>query len=179
VSSSLASPLVAALALHYDELVSYVRQRFAGRDCAHDAVHAVCVRVLEAPHAADVHTPLAYLRRAVLHQAIDFCRHDDVRAALIESRAEPPEAFAAGGDGEAALAFKREVQALARIVEAMPPRARQVFLLHCVHGMGHQEIAEAIGVTRSMVSHHAARALRDVALRWAPARALYRSAGGV
>jgi len=172
-SDPLSTPLVATLAQHYDELVGYVRPRFGDRGFARDVVHDVCVQVLERPPAQTLRAPLAFLRRASLNQAIDRCRADDARNAVIETRPEPPEPLASDGhDGASALEFQRHLRSLVRIVEALPPRARQVFLLHCVHGMTHQEIAQTIGVTRSMVSHHFARAMRDIEAHWEPARAL-------
>lgn len=167
-----ASPLAQVLAANYDELVGYVRRHFAGRDFAQDVVHSVCVQVLERPPADEVRTPLAFLRRAVMHQALDHCRSDRRRTAVIEARDALPEVAAQEAATEALISFRCDVQALTSIVQDMPARARQVFLLHGVHGMTHLEIAQAVGISRSMVSHQHARAMRDVAAKWEPIRSL-------
>lgn len=165
------SPLIAALAQHYDELVEHVRRRFRDRGFARDVVHDVCVELLEKPPAQAVHTPLAFLRHVSTHRAIDRQRADTTRTALIDSVAEPPDTLVHAEDGASALAFQQELLALVTIVEALPPRARQCFLLHRIHGMAHAEIAAEIGVSRAMVTQHVNRAMDRIAQQWAPARA--------
>lgn len=169
-STALSTVLVAALAAHYDQLVEHVRRRFRDRGFARDVVHDVCVALMERPPADPVHTPLAFLRRVSTHRAIDRLRADDLRAQVVESVADTPDIATHTLDGAQALDFKQQLEALVVIVEGLPPRARQCFLLHRIHGMRHEEIAEAIGVSRSMVTHHVNRALDRIALDWAPAR---------
>lgn len=167
-----ADPLLRTLERHYEELVAYVRRRFheRGGGFAREVVHDVCVQVLEAPPAQALHTPLAWLRVASSHRAIDRCRADEHRLALIEPVAELPDTAAHGHDGAEALAFRQHLAALVRIVEALPPRARQVFLLQRVHGVPQQEIAEAMGISRNMVAQHHGRAMRAIVEQWEPAR---------
>lgn len=161
--------LVTVLASHYEELVDYVRRRFHDRGFARDVVHDVCVELIERPPAQAIHTPVAFLRRATTHRAIDRVRADAVHSALIDSVAEVPDIHTHAHDGAQALSFRQQLEALAAIVEALPPRARQCFLLHRIHGMTHEAIAQEIGVTRSMVSHHFKRAMDDIVRHWAPA----------
>jgi len=160
--------LVAALARHYDELVAHVRWQFRGRGFEREVVHEVCVELLERPPALKIRTPLAYLRRMSTHRAIDRQRADAARAALIDSVPDAPDLHAHHHDGASALAFRQQLEALASVIEALPPRARQCFLLHRIHGMTHAEIAAAIGITRSMVTHHCNHAMRRIARDWTP-----------
>jgi len=166
----LSPPLVAALARHYDELVEHVRRHFRDRGFAHDVVHDVCVELMERPPAQAVHTPLAFLRHVSTHRAIDRQRADAARAALIDSVADTPDLHAHGEDGASALDFKQQLEALVAIVEAMPPRARQCFLLHRIHGMTHEAVAAEIGISRAAVTQHCQRALDRIVRDWAPAR---------
>ena len=45
--SSPDAELISALALHYDDLVAYIRRRFHGSQFARDVVHDVCLQLLE------------------------------------------------------------------------------------------------------------------------------------
>lgn len=47
--SSSSVELIGALALHYDELVEYIRRRFQGSQFAREVVHDVCLQLLEKP----------------------------------------------------------------------------------------------------------------------------------
>lgn len=73
-------------------------------------------------------------------------------------------------DGATALDFEQQLEALLAIIEALPARARQVFLLHRIHGMPQREIADELGISTNMVTQHFSRAMRSIARDWEPAR---------
>lgn len=171
VTPSSSLTLLATLERHYEELVNYVRHRFRGRGFARDVVHDVCLQVMERPPAEPVQIPLAMLRRMSTNRAIDWVRSDTTRTALAETMAEVPDAHAHGSDGAQALESQQHLLALVRIVEGLPPRARQVFLLSRIHDMPQQEIADALEISRNMVTQHLARALRTIEAEWEPVRA--------
>jgi len=160
-----------ALERHYDELVDYVRRRFGGRGFARDVVHDVCVQLMERPPEEPVRVPLALLRRMSSNRAIDRVRADDLQSSVIESVDELPDTHLHVEDGARALEFRQQLMALVRIVDALPARARQVFLLSRIHDMPQQEIADALEISRNMVAQHMARAMRSIEAEWEPARA--------
>ncbi|MDG9930743.1 MULTISPECIES: RNA polymerase sigma factor [unclassified Pseudomonas] len=162
--------LVHALALHYDDLVEYIRRRFQGSQFAREVVHDVCVQLLEKPPQQPVKVPFAFLRRATFNRAIDRRRADSTRDARFEAVAEVSDWHMHDLDGAAALDFEQQLEALLAIIDALPARARQVFLLHRIHDMPQREIAEELGISVNMVTQHFARAMRDIARDWEPAR---------
>ena len=170
--SAMSPALLEALAIHYESLVDYVRRRFdgPGPSIAREAVHDMCVKLMERPPAYEVHTPLAFFRRASTRCAIDRRRGDITLGKCIELTGAVPDIHSHVEDGSNLLDFEQQVAALAALVEAMPPRARQCFLLHRIHGMTHESIAHEIGITRSMVTHHFNHAMRRLASAWSPAR---------
>ncbi|WP_456362327.1 RNA polymerase sigma factor [Pseudomonas syringae] len=66
--------------------------------------------------------------------------------------------------------FEQQLKALLAIIEALPPRQRQVFLLHRIHGMPQREIAAELGISLNMITQHFGRAMRTIAQHWEPAR---------
>lgn len=162
--------LIGALALHYDDLVEYIRRRFQGSQFAREVVHDVCVQLLERPPQQEVKLPFAFLRRASFNRAIDRRRADNTRDAYFEVTAEVPDWHVHELDGAAAMDFEQQLEALLAIIEALPARARQVFLLHRIHGMPQREIADELGVSVNMVTQHFTRAMRTIARDWEPAR---------
>lgn len=163
-------PLLAALEHHYEELVDYIRRKFGGRGFARDVVHDVCVQVMDRPPVDEIQAPLAMLRRMTSNRAIDWTRADAVRSACVESVGEVPDMHVHHDDGAQWLEGQQQLRALVRIIEALPARARQVFLLHRLHDMSQQEIADAVGISRNMVTQHFARAMRSIESDWEPAR---------
>ncbi len=164
------SELISALELHYDDLVAYIRRRFHGSQFARDVVHDVCLQLLEKPPQQVVKLPFAFLRRTSFNRAIDRRRADITRDAYFEPTADVPDWYVHGFDGAAALDFEQQLEALLAIIDELPARARQVFLLHRIHDMPQREIATELGVSVNMVTQHFARAMRSIALQWEPAR---------
>lgn len=159
------SKLVVALVYHYDELVSYVKRRFGDHHFAQDVVHDVCIELMEKPPAMQVHTPMAFLRRLSRNRAIDRYRQYQVQQAHLNTLQETSGA-SHHIDGERVLHFVQRLEALKRIIEALPSRQRQVFLLHRLHDMPQQEIADELGISRNMVTQHFTKAMATINLNW-------------
>lgn len=165
------SPLLVTMAYHYDGLVDYVRRNFSqsryDRHFAHEIVHEVCIHLLNNPPQQPVHTPLAFLRTMLKHQAIDYTRKTETRARYIDYVEHTPDCHIHDQDGANALDFSQKLDALKNIIESLPPRQRQIFLLHRLHDMPQQEIADALSISRNMVTQHFTRALASIASQWA------------
>ena len=154
--------LATALVQHYDDLVNHLRRRFGDPGFAREVVHDVCVRILAEPPRDAVHTPQAFLQRLSVDLAIDRHRVDKGRRAWVESMADVPEAEAPGSSPEAQYAFQQTLTALVRTIENLPPRCRDVFILHQLHDVPQAEIAERLGISRNMVAQHMMRAMRSI-----------------
>ncbi|SFX20935.1 RNA polymerase sigma-70 factor, ECF subfamily [Azotobacter vinelandii] len=162
--------LMDTLALHYHDLVEYIRRRFSCRQFAHDVVHDVCVQLLEKPPQRPVAQPFAFLRRVSFNRAIDRNRSDCARSARFEGMAELPDTLGDDCDGAMALDFEQQLKALLAIIDALPARPQQIFLLHRIHGMPQREIADELGISLNMVTRHFGRAMRTIVRDWEPAR---------
>lgn len=162
--------LIGALALHYDDLVAYIRRRFQGSQFAREVVHEVCVQLLEKPPQQPVKLPFAFLRKVSFNKAIDRRRADSTRNTWIDFTPDVPDWYVHDLDGAASLDFEQQLHALLAIIEALPARARQVFLLHRIHGMAQREIAAELGISLNMVTQHFARAMQAIVRDWEPAR---------
>ncbi|MFL9711732.1 RNA polymerase sigma factor [Methylobacillus sp. Pita1] len=153
-SSSTSPSLVSSLTRHYEDLVDYVRYRFGCKLFAREIVHNVCVHLLEKP-AIEARQPIALLKRISHNMAVNECRAESVRNRLIESMAELPENVASGTPDHAArLDAQRQVDLLARAIEALPPRCKQVFIMHKIHDIPQSEVALRLGISVKMVERH-------------------------
>ncbi|MGP1717619.1 MAG: RNA polymerase sigma factor [Methylophilus sp.] len=159
------SKLVVTLVYHYDELVSYVKRRFGDHHFAQDVVHDVCIELMERPPVSQVHTPMAFLRKLSRNRAIDRYRQYQTQQAHLQTLQETT-VDAHHIDGERVLHFVQRLEALKRMIEALPSRQRQVFLLHKLHDMPQQEIADELGISRNMVTQHFSKAMAAINLNW-------------
>ncbi len=149
------SPLIAALVHHYDELVDHLRRRFgADGGFARDVVHDVCVNLMAEPPRQPVLTPMAYLRRATLNLAIDRHRVENARAVWVQSMDELPEGVCQAPGPVRQLDAAREFARLAEAIEQLPPRCREVFVMHKVHEVPQAEVALTLGISRKAVEKH-------------------------
>lgn len=163
-------PLTRTLLAHCEELVAYVHQQFPQRDFARDVIHEVCAQLLSNPPAVEISKPLAYLRKMSLHRALDWCRGPGGRQAAEWTQDTPAAEPVHHEDGACLLDFQQQLQALIVIIQALPDRPRQCFLLYRVHDMAPAEIAQAIGLSRNAVNQHICTAIKRIRLHWEPAQ---------
>lgn len=132
---------------------------------AEDVLQAALLRVL--PHWSEIRDPAAaeaYVRRAVLHQHISWCRRAAHRHESVRSEVPEP---AGGGLGDQALPGGRHSD-LWRHVAALPPRQRSTVALRFYEGLSVAETATALGCSPGTVksnTHHALARLRAVVER--------------
>lgn len=157
------APLAGATiaALYHSErarLISAARRRIGNSDDAADLVQDAFARLLQVRPARTLHAPAAYLQRILTNLLRDRAKLGDQR---FVDRSVPAEAVAPAVPPEqewrleAADLMKRYRTA----VDALPPRTREVFLLHRVDELRYRDIAERLGITVAAVEYHMTRAL--------------------
>lgn len=102
----------------------------------------------------------SYLFRTARNLSLSIARHREVRR-----RTEPEMRLALQRPTPSALeALEMEQlnQALATVLERLPARRRQAFVLVRVEGLSLGEVAEHMGLSRQTVANHISLALRDL-----------------
>ena len=65
-------------------------------------------------------------------------------------------------DPERALMGAQRLRRVMAAIDAMPPRRREVFLLHRVHELTYPQIARKLGVSVKAIEKHIHLAMRDL-----------------
>lgn len=160
-SLPLGSDLISVFVRHYEDLVAHVRHgplgRWGSQGVPREVVHDVCAELLESPPAERPRTPLALLRTICTRRAIDRFRSEQRHAQWIDYMDAPPEpalACAGAGDPARILEGRQRLALLADCIHALPPRCRDVFVMHRIHGAAQEEIARHLGISLKTVEKH-------------------------
>lgn len=143
---------------YWADLLARIRRRTRSDQDAEDLLHSAYLRLFAYRAEHEVREPAGFLVQTAANLAID--RH---RQAL-RSNATPIESFSASLADNSPLQDEvleaRERLARVRVgLERLPPRTREVFLMHRVEGMKLREISASLGISQSAVEKHVAKAV--------------------
>jgi len=137
-------------------LVRYFQMRFRGREDPDDLVQEIFARLVAGRPFEELRDPTGYLKRIMRNLLIDR-NHKQQRAPGfvpmegIEPAVPPDQAY------EIEMTQAREQYRAA--VETLPPRTKEVFLMHRVEEHSVKTIAEHLGISTRTVEWHIAQAV--------------------
>ena len=143
---------------HHSWLQAWLRNRLNNAADAADLAQDTFVRLLQRRQAPSVVEPRAYLRTIARGLVIDLWRHRDIEQAWLETLANLPEAQAPSPE-VSALAIEALV-CIDRMLDTLPERMRDIFLMAQLDGLSCPRIAEQLGISLSTVERDLAKALR-------------------
>ncbi|MCF8477375.1 MAG: sigma-70 family RNA polymerase sigma factor [Pseudolabrys sp.] len=147
------SPILQSVEIYYSELRAFARRKVGNPAAAEDLVQEACLR-LASPQSEIIDNPRAFLYRVVGNLIIDFQRKERTRTrnvvALLDGVDAPDEA----PDVERQLVAKQRLAILSHAIAQLPPRCRECFVMRRFDGLGQDEIARRMGISRNMVEKH-------------------------
>ncbi|WP_137926760.1 RNA polymerase sigma factor [Cupriavidus sp. 2SB] len=159
MSETIRSGLRDLLAQRYDDLKRRLTWRLGSAELASDALHDTWVHLEDRNDAnGPVASPAAYLMRMATNLALDRLQRDrrfmsaEELDTLMLDIADP-----APGPAQT-VAARSEVQALADVIDKMPPRRRAIFLAVRVEELSNQEAAVRFGVSARLIGLELKRA---------------------
>ena len=162
--------LATLLQVHRAELLRFLTARCGSADEAEDLLQDMWFRVTAQP-SGPITNGRAYLFRVANNLVLDRSRaryramrrerlwletESGGAAEAPEDRSDPAEL------PEEKLAREQEEQVLRRAIAALPEGARRALRLYRFEGLGHKEIAERLGISRSGVEKHLALAMKKL-----------------
>ena len=144
---------------HHASLIKFLRRRLRVADDADDVAQETYIRMMKYEGSDEIKSASAMLfhiavnvandhgRAALSRCSGDHCDIDDVSLA-----SDLPSA-------ERVVQAGQNLDMLLDVIEALPPKCRQVFLLSRAHGMTYAEIARHCRISVKMVEKQISRAL--------------------
>ena len=140
-------------AMYQQELKNYLTKKLSCADTAADLTHETFVRLINCGSALELKSPRAYLYSIASNLLNDYFRAQKRRPAF----AETEEIDAVADDSpshERRLSAENEAQHLMIAIEALPPRCKEVFILHKFHHLSHEEVSQKLGIAKNTVMVH-------------------------
>ena len=141
------------------ELLRFLTAKLGCREQAADVVQDTFLRVRGVKDLAAVVQPRAFLYKTALNLTVDLFRRQrtrDERTTHLEATEDLPSTVPRQDD---AVEAKERVELLYHAISELPPKCRQVFLLHKFRHLPHAEIAGRLGISKNMVEKHVMKAM--------------------
>ena len=148
----------AAFRAHNDSLIRYLRFRVGSDAEARDIAQDAYLRLMRYREDQDsvslkalvfrIATNLVSMRARAVRVRPD---HEPLEAALEVPANDPTP--------ERQLLNEQELARLTEVIQRLPPKCQQAFVLSRFHNMSYQEIADRLGISIKMVEKHVAHAL--------------------
>jgi RNA polymerase sigma factor (sigma-70 family) len=136
-------------------LIRFLRGRVESRSEALEVAQEAYVRLLSLDQPGAVSYLRAFLFKTAANIAIDRRRRHRNYTKVSQLFAELEE----NRTPERQVAAEQTLRLLGSLIEAMPPKCRESFVMNQIHGLDAAPIAARLGITESMVRKYVVRAL--------------------
>ncbi len=134
----------------------------AGHQDSADIVQEAFLKTVEAGRRQDIGSPFGFLLRVARNSVIDRFRHRARWARLVGRSDLQIDHADPAPDAERALIASERLRRALACIDRMPPRRREVFLLHRIEGITYVQIARRLGISPKTVEDHLSAAMAQL-----------------
>jgi RNA polymerase sigma-70 factor (ECF subfamily) len=152
--------------IYYPRLNDFARKVISDPSISQDFVQEIFVKIWEKREEIESLNIEAYLFRMVRNRCVDYIKHVKVvnsRMTEIQKSSQFEELYRIDFIGnEPYVLIEQELKLkIEKIIQALPERCREVFILSRMNGLKNKEIAEKLQINIKNVERHLSRALYD------------------
>lgn len=143
---------------HHGWLSGWLRKRLGCAENAADLAQDTFVRLLAKSHeVAAIREPRAYLSTIAHGLLVNFWRRQDIERAYLEALALQPEAVTPSPETRELIL--ETLLAIDAMLQRLPGKVREAFLLAQLEGLTYAAIGKHLGVSERMVKKYMAQAM--------------------
>jgi RNA polymerase sigma-70 factor (ECF subfamily) len=135
-------------------------------DLASDAVQEAFVQLWERRETIDLQRDLIGLLVVMTrNQALMLLRHERVHERMAEQlaiSAKDKESSSSSNDGVQAIDIQELWTMVRAVLDGLPPRCREIFLLHWEAGLSYTEIETLLGISNATIRNQMSRAMKHL-----------------
>jgi RNA polymerase sigma-70 factor (ECF subfamily) len=149
------------LAAHQDELLRFIVRKINCPETAQDILQDTYVRYTNYPEKSQIENHRAFIFRIAANLVADHERRNRVRERFSGLEEVDIDTFPQADyfQPEQLLSARERLEIMAKTVEGLPSRCREVFVLRRVEGLSHAQIAKQLDISPRMVEKHLHKAL--------------------
>jgi len=138
----------------WSDLVRQIAIRTRNHDDAEDLLHSAYLRLVRYQVQKPVDNVPAFLVKTALNLNVDNCR----RLRAHNSAAPFPQLEDSAPLQDEVVAARVRLMRVKAGLEKLPPRTREILLMHRLNNLTYSEIASRLGISSSAVEKHIAKA---------------------
>lgn len=143
---------------HHPWLQGWLRRRLGCQHQAADLAQDTFVRLLRGREAPQpIEEPRAFLTTLAQRVLFNFWRRRDLEQAYLDALSQQPQAVALSAEDYAMV--REAVEALDRLLDGLPPKVREAFLLNRLEGLTHVEIARRLRLSVATIERYMKQAV--------------------
>ena len=150
---------------HHPWLLGWLRRKLGGADHAADLAQDTFVRVLAAQaeqRALVLREPRAYLTTVARNLLINHVQRLSLEQAWLDAMAQLPEPLAPSPEQQ--LLVLEALHQIDAMLNGLPPKVREAFLLSQLDGLTYAQVAQRLDVTVRTVKRYMAQAFEQCIL---------------
>lgn len=142
---------------HHGWLSHWLRNKLGCTQQAADLAQNTFMRVLQSRQLMQLQEPRAFLTVLAKRELYTFWRRRDLEQAYLDALAQQPQANQPSP--EDMLLIREAIAALDQLLNGLPPKVRQAFLLSRLDGLTHVQIADTMAKSVATIERYMKQAL--------------------
>ncbi len=145
---------------HYYNVYGFFLKRLESPEDAADASQETFMRVVRRNGTVSLDSPAGYIWRTAQNMVKEIKRAKAVSSKWISSKTiDLDQQISPAPTPEKAMEIQNMSDHILDVLNRLPPRCREVFILHRFKGLSHKQIAEQLNISPKTVENHMVNAL--------------------